>query len=175
MLRTLLSATVATVALSGIAAADAGEYNASVGVNFIDMEGFTFYAASFRGGYEFTDYLGLEGQLDIGLGDNSVLVGATSVDVELDYALSAFAIARAPVAENVNLFGRIGYTTAEASASAAGTGFSDDDDGFAFGVGGEIFLDGRNGFRFDYTRIDFDQGGEADTFGLTFTHVFGAR
>tara|TARA_R110002072_G_scaffold90929_3_gene203202 strand:- start:1002 stop:1529 length:528 start_codon:yes stop_codon:yes gene_type:complete len=175
MLRTLLTASVAAAAFTGIASADAGDFRFSGGYTYVDVDDLSFDAASLRAGYDFTDYVGIEGQLDIGLGDETVVVGATNVDVSLDYAFGGYVVGRVPVAENTNLFGRLGYVTAQADASAAGVTFSDDDDGFAYGVGGEWLFDGRNGVRLDYTRIDFDNGGEADTFGVSYVYRFGAR
>lgn len=175
MLRTLLTASVAVAALTGVAAADAGDVRLSGGYTFIDVDDVDFDAVSFRAGYDFTDYVGVEGQLDIGLGDETVRVGAGTADVSLDYAFGGYVVGRAPIAENANLFGRIGYVTAQAEASAAGVTFSDDDDGFAYGVGGEWFFDGYNGVRVDYTRIDFDTAGDADTFGISYVRRFGAR
>lgn len=175
MLRTLLTASVAAAAFTGIAAADAGDFRFSGGYTYVDIEDLQFDAVSLRGGYDFTDFIGVEGQLDIGLGDETVRVGATNVDVSLDYAFGGYVVGRAPIAENANLFGRIGYVTAQADASAAGVTFSDDDDGFAYGVGGEWFFDGRNGVRVDYTRIDFDNADAADTFGISYVYRFGAR
>lgn len=175
MIRMLLSASAATLAIASVASADAGDFRLSGGYTHIDAEGADFDAATVRAGYDFTEFFGIEAQGDIGIKGDTVAVGATNVDVDMDYALSGFVVGRLPVADNANLFARAGYTTASFDASAAGVTLSDDDDGFSYGVGGEWFFDGVNGVRFDITRTEFDNAGDVDSIGLSYVRRFGTR
>lgn len=174
MLRTLVSASAIALAAASSSFAGEGDFNFGAGYSQFDLDGASVGAVTLRGGYEFTDYLGFEGQIDFGIADDTVTVLATPIDVELNYAASLFGVARAPIAPNFNLLARVGYTTAEVEASVPGFSLSDDADGFAYGVGGEFFIDDRNGFRVDYTRHDFD-GGDADVFGIHYVRRFGGR
>ncbi|WP_421792841.1 porin family protein [Hyphobacterium sp.] len=174
MLRTLASASALALAAAASSFAGEGDFTVGAGYSHVDLDGASVGAITLRGGYEFTNYLGVEGQVDIGIADDTVTVLATPIDVELNYAASLFGVARAPLAPNFNLLARIGYTTAEVEASVPGFSLSDDADGFAYGVGAEFFVDDHNGFRFDYTRHDFD-GGDGDVFGLHYVRRFGGR
>lgn len=175
MIRMLLSASAATLAFASVASADAGDFRLSGGYTYVDADSVNFDAVALRAGYDFTEFFGIEGEGNIGINGDTVAVGATNVDVDMDYALSGFVVGRLPVAENANLFARAGYTTASFDASAGGVNFSDDDDGWSYGVGGEWFFDGVNGVRLDVTRTEFDQGGEADSFGISYVRRFGTR
>lgn len=175
MIRMLLSASAATLAFASVASADAGDFRLSGGYTYVDADAVNFDAVAIRGGYDFTNYFGLEGEGLIGVDGDTVNVGGTNVDIDMDYALSGFVVGRLPVAENANLFARAGYTTASFDASAAGATFSDDDDGFAYGIGGEWFFDGVNGVRLDVTRTEFDDGGDVDSFGISYVRRFGTR
>lgn len=177
MLRSFVSASALALAAASASFADGGDFTWGVGYSAFEIgdggQSADLGAVTFRSGYEFTRHFGLEGQLDIGVNDDTVIVAATPVDVELNYAASLFGIARAPVAENINLFLRGGYTTADFDASAAGFTVTSDTDGWAYGAGGEVFFDARNGFRAEYTHHDFDSS-DGDVWSLTYVRRFGA-
>lgn len=178
MLRTLVSSVALAAAAASASFADDGDFTLGAGLSTVGVSegGFDvdITALNLRGGYEFTRHLGFEGQLDFGLDNDTVVFNNTPVDVEMNVAASLFGVARAPVSENATLFARIGYTTANIEASVPGFALSDDADGFAYGIGGEYFFDGRNGFRFDYTRHDLDDT-DADVFGISYVRRFGAN
>ncbi|WP_420430951.1 porin family protein [Hyphobacterium sp.] len=177
MLRTLVSATALAAVAATASFAGQGDFTLGGGYSTFDVSDggadVDLGAVTLRGGYEFTDYLGVEGQLDFGVNDDTILIGGTPVDVELNHAASLFGVARLPVSDNANLFARLGYTTADVEASSTGVSFTDDADGFAYGVGGEYFFDGRNGFRAEYTRHELDDS-DADVFGISYVRRFGA-
>lgn len=176
MLRTLVSASALALVAAGSSFADDGDFFYSIGYSSVDITetglDVGLGAITLRSGYEFTDHFGFEGQIDIGVNGDTVSVLATPVDVELNYGYSFFAVARAPVAENINLFARVGYGSAEVEVSVPTVSFADDADGFAWGVGGEMFFDERNGFRIEYTQFDFDNT-DADVFGVSYVRRFG--
>jgi hypothetical protein len=176
MLRTLVSASAIALAAASVSFADDGDFTWSAGYSAIEIsdggQSVDVGAVTFRGGYEFTRHFGFEGQLDVGVSDDSIIIAATPVDVELNYAASLFGIARAPVSENANLFVRAGYTAADVEASIPGVSVTSDTDGWAYGVGGEVFFDQRNGFRAGYTHHDFDSS-DADVWSLSYVRRFG--
>ena len=58
-------------------------------------------------------------------------------------------------------------------ASAAGTTLGGTDHSVSYGAGAQYFFGGGpNGVRGDYTRHDFDGGGDADVWSLSFVRRF---
>ncbi len=129
-------------------------------------------AISGRVGYDINPNFAVEGELAVGVNDESATQGAVTASLGLNYLVGAYGKAQIPVAENINLFARVGYGSAEVEVSVPTVSFADDADGFAWGVGGEMFFDGRNGFRIEYTQFDFDNT-DADVFGVFYVRRFG--
>ncbi|MED5547748.1 MAG: porin family protein [Pseudomonadota bacterium] len=178
----VLSACV--LAWAGLAAAGHAQtadngFNLSAGYSRIDLENFDLGAATIRGGYDFNRYLGVEAQLDIGIdGDDAnacpvdaVCIAAIST-LDLEYSVGAFAVGRVPLTDSFSVFGRLGYVTTEFDANFA-YGGSTDDQAIAWGVGAQYEVWENGAIRFDYTRTDYDDFGEADSFGLSYVHRFG--
>lgn len=172
MLRSILFTAVSSLAFTGLASAQDTNFNVGAGYSRIDIQDVEFDAISLRAGYDFNETFGIEGQVDFGIGDDSLTIGAATADIELNYSAGFYGIARLPVAENASLFGRLGYVTTEIEASAAGFVADESDDGFSFGVGGEYYFGNANGVRVEYTRTDYDAG-ESDSFTLSWVHRFG--
>ena len=51
------------------------------------------------------------------------------------------------------------------------TGIDLGDEGFAYGVGGKFFLDGKNGARIDFTKYDLDVG-DVDVWSIGYVRRF---
>jgi hypothetical protein len=168
MVRSISLAAVSAIALAGAASAE-GDFTLGGGYTFLEVDEINLGAVNFQAAYHFSEYFAVEGEALLGVSDDSI--GA--IDVELDYALAAFVKGTLPLNEQFALTGRVGYSTAELSASAGGFGASGDDQAFAYGAGAQYFFDDRNGVRFDYTRYDFDDGAETDAFGLSYVRRFG--
>ena len=123
-----------------------------------------------RVGARFNPYFGAEGELSVGVGEEEVLPG---VDLKLSHDAAIYGVAAFPVAENFELFGRLGYGTTEIEASGGGFTASEDGESWNYGVGANYFIDGVNGVRADYTRRDFqDDGGEADVWTINYVRRF---
>lgn len=163
----LLAASAAALVTTGVSAQEPGDVHFGAGYTLIDADGIEFDTLTLRGGYDFTEYFGVEGDLLVGLGDENI----GGADVSLDYGLGAYAKLQAPLTENFSVFGRIGYVYWDAEASGGGITLSDSDDGFAYGVGAEWAFNGPNAVRFDYTRYDFD-GAESDGYGVSYVRRF---
>ena len=174
MYRSLIAASLSVLVLTAAASAqDEPQFTLGAGYERFDVDGVDLDSLALRGGYDFSQYFGVEGQLNIGLGDDTVDVLGTDVDVELNYAAGVFGVVRPWSNEQASVFLRAGYTVADVEASAAGISVSDNDDAWAYGVGGEWFFSGNNGVRVDYTRYEFDEGTDADAFGITYVRRFG--
>ncbi|MEH6641384.1 porin family protein [Vreelandella glaciei] len=89
-----------------------------------------------RGGYFLTDNVAVEGRLGTGLSDDTV--SGTSTDAELDQLLGVYVTGYLPVNDVFSFYGLIGFTYAEATLSNRFASISDDDDGFSYGVGGQV-------------------------------------
>lgn len=159
-----LLAAAAGIALLASASAASAEYYASAGYSQLSGDDVDLGSVNGRLGYNVNPWLGVEGEAALGVKDDTV----SGVKVELKHQLAAFAVARAPLGEGFEVFGRVGY--ASTKLEAAGT--SDSEDGLAYGVGAQYNF-GLNGVRFDYTKFDFGSGnGDADSYGLSFVRKF---
>lgn len=170
----VIAASAAALAMAAPALAqaqDTGWYG-SVGYANVDIDPVNLGALQGRLGYRMHPNFGVEGELGFGVGDDSVNVAGANVDVELNTQAAVYAVGYLPVSDNIDLFARAGWGVADVEAAAAGTSFSGSDDGFAWGVGGQAFLTDKDGVRLDWTRHDFDQGGEADVWAIAYTRKF---
>ena len=168
MLRTLFAASAALLALS--ASSTAQEFNFSGGYERFDFDTADFDTVVLRGSYFFNENFGIESQLNFGFDDDTVTVANTPVNVEFNYGVGAFAVARTGT-DGFNVFGRVGYYHSEVEANLAGYSASGDDGAWAAGVGAEFDIDARNAIRLDYTYIDYDDS--ANVLGLTYVRRFG--
>ena len=172
-MRTVVFASIAALGLTAAANAQttdgSGYIGAGVAVVNVDLEGLgdvTNTAISGTVGYDFSPNLGVEAQGLVGVTEDEVL----GADVKINYALSGFVVGRLPVGESgSNLFARVGYGIAEAEASAGGTTVSEDDSGFAYGIGGEWAFAGPNAIRFDATLLE---GNDTTIYGVSYIRRF---
>lgn len=176
-MRNVLLATAALTLIAAPAMAQSVPTNpvtGSVGYTHLDTDGGDLGAITGRVGYDFTRNFGIEGEASIGVKDDDVTFGGVDGKVEHDWDAAAYGVAKLPINENLELFGRVGYGTTRVSADVAGVSASADGESVNYGVGANYFIDGRNGIRADWTRRDFrdDGAGEADTYGLSFVRRF---
>lgn len=169
MIRSVLAASAALLAVAG--AAQAQDTTLSAGWERADFDGIEFDTAVVRGAYFFNENFGIEGQVNIGIGDEEISVLNTPVDVSLDYGFGGFVVGRFASSENFNLLGRLGYIHAEVEADVANITVSEDDGAFAAGIAAEWFLDEANGVRFDYTYADYDDS--VSFYGVSYVRRFG--
>lgn len=177
VMRTLAFTAVAAVAAAIAAPAAAqtlsnptwygsvGYSNLSSDDTDVDLNGLTG-----RVGARLNPYFGVEGELTVGLGDEQMV---PNVDVQLNHDAAVYGVASYPVAQNFEVFGRLGYGTTEIEASGLGTTATNNSDSWNYGVGANYFFDGVNGVRVDYTRRDFqDDAGEADIWTIGYVRRF---
>lgn len=175
-MRNILLATAAITLISAPAMAqDPGSrVTGSVGYTHFDGDNGNLGAITGRVGYDFTRNLGVEGEASIGVKDDDFTVAGVDGSLEHEYDAAVYGVAKLPVSENLELFGRLGYGTTKVKADIAGFEASEDGESINYGVGANYFFDGQNGVRADWTRRDFrgDDAGEADTYGLSFVRRF---
>lgn len=146
------------------------------GLSSFDADGADLQTATFRGGIEFHELLGAEFETSFGLGAEQ-LDGNSSVEVELENQFAGFLVARYPVIPNLDVLGRVGYTSGELQSANGGVSSDVDVDGFAFGLGGEYMFTEQLGLRGDYTRIEVDEDsldGGVNMFSIAGVYKFGS-
>lgn len=146
-------------------------YEGTVGYTSISQYGGTLGAVDLRAAANFGAYAAIEGEGAFGVSDANVTGGAK---LRLNNEYAAYGVARWPVIANANLFARLGYGHSDVKATAGSLSASTGVDSVNYGVGGEYFLDGKNGVRVDYTRYDFQSTGskDADTWSVGYVRKF---
>lgn len=171
-MKTILLSTAAALIMASTASAQTttdGQFNLGAGYTYLDGDGVEFDALTLRAGYDFTPYVGVEGEVLVGLGEEDLGGG---FDASYNYGLGAFVKGQYPINEQISLFGRVGYVWAEIEASGLGATVTEEEDGAGYGVGAEYAFNGLNALRADYTRYDFGDDSEADGFSLTYVRSF---
>jgi len=161
---------------------DVGGQNVDLGVQDTDVTLITG-----RVGYRINKYFAFEGEAGFGIGsddfDQTVPVATdigtlnvdTNIDLNVDDYYVGFVRGILPVSEGLDIFARVGYGQATASAdvtaSLAGISASgsveDRADDFAYGVGAQYDFTRNDGIRADYTRLD-----ETDIISLSYARRF---
>ncbi|CAN5892352.1 hypothetical protein BH11PSE1_BH11PSE1_24870 [soil metagenome] len=172
----LAATTALTLAVPAIASAQAlspTTFYGTLGYANANVDDVNLGAIQGRVGARFGQYLGVEGELAGGVKKDSVNVAGTSVDLKLQRQAAIYGVGYLPVSPQADLFARVGYGNSKIKASAAGTSAADDGDSWNYGVGGQYFLDDKNGVRLDYTRHDFkDSSANADVWAVAYTRKF---
>lgn len=141
---------VAASALLAMNVANAEQY---VGAGLLHMDGddigITSFAATYD--YKFNPNIGVQLGLATG-GDDDVRVPPVgSVNIELDYAVTAKLKAGIPTWAGF-LYGTLGYSTVNLEAKALGVTLSEDGNGAVAGFGADFILSNEWGVGFEYTR-----------------------
>lgn len=179
-MKTFLKATALTAAVAFAPAAmadDMGLYgDIGVGSFTADEGDFDVNVTTLQGhiGYNFNDYFGVEGELAFGIDEDEVnssdvgLLPNIKVDVALNHQIGVFGVLSTANTNGFEVFGRLGYVTAEIEANAQGVSAEADGDGVAFGIGAKYYFDGVNGVRADLSTIE----GEATNISIGYARKF---
>ena len=175
MMKTTLTALVAACALMPAAAyaqQDSRAY-ATLGYTAIETDQAELGAVTGRFGYKVLPWVGAEVEAGVGVEDDSFDVSINgSGTIELKHDVAAYAVAFLPLGDHFEAHARIGYGTTKIESSVAAVTVRDEGESFNYGVGASAFLDGWNGVRADWTRRDFQDGGEADTWSVSYIRRF---
>ncbi|HEY2356422.1 MAG TPA: porin family protein [Phenylobacterium sp.] len=139
-----------------------------------------------RLGYRFNNWLGVEGELAAGVVDDKSTTTVAGVPVEtkfkLNNAAAIYGVGFLPVANNLDLIGRVGYgestvrarATAVAGVTPIEVADTADGNSWNFGVGAQYHFDGVNGIRGDYTRQEFvsSSAPHADVWSVAYSRRF---
>ena len=156
----LLGCALAALSVNAIAAEDkTGRGYIGVGYSPLtfsvdDAPDWDLAALAVRGGYYFNKYFSVEGRLGFGVGDDSQNVGpGEDIKVEIDYMLGLYAVGHIPLSNQFQLYGLVGYTKGELTAtnSLTGESSSDDDSDLSYGVGAEFDMTNNWSLGLEYT------------------------
>ena len=173
----IAAASAATVAAFAPAVASAQVSNVtgygSVGYSHHDLEGADVGAIQGRLGARFGQYVGVEGELGLGVLKDNLSVGGVDGKAKMNYSAAAYAVGFLPVGEKADLYVRGGYGKTKGSVTVPGAFERVSGESWNYGAGGQYLFDGKNGVRADYTRHDFtDGGGKADVYSVGYVHKF---
>lgn len=175
MIKTLAAASAlafAALPAAALAQDDPRGY-ATLGYTAIDTDQADLGAVTARLGWKVLPYAGVEAEGSIGVEDESfdVSIGGTGGVIELKHDVAAYFVGYLPLGEHFELFARAGYGTSKIESTAESVRVLAEGESFNYGVGASAFL-GANGLRADWTRRDFQDGGEADTWSVSYIRRF---
>ena len=167
MKKTLIAAAAAAAALTA-APAMAQDFSnvelyGSLGYAHYD-EDVNLGAVQGRLGARFGRFVGVEGEAAFGVSDDDI----GGVDVELNRQMAIYAVGFVPVGNNFDIIGRVGVGNTGLEVG----GVDVDDDSMNYGVGAQWSWDDNNAIRGDWTRHDFDNGGDANVWSLSYVRKF---
>lgn len=133
-----------------------------------------FGAVQGRLGYRFIPYFGVEGELGYGVGGDSFTAFGQRFDVKQRAEGAVYAVGFLPVSANFDIFVRGGYGGARYRATAPGFSARIGGNSWNYGAGAQLFIDGKNGIRGDYTRKSFssDEAQDADVWSISYVRRF---
>jgi opacity protein-like surface antigen len=158
-----LKATLVATAISAFAtsaqAQDSGAY-VNLGVQTYEFDTWNLLG---RVGYNFSENFGVEADAGLGVADTTV----DGFDVSTPFNFGGYLVARYPVSQQFEIFGRVGYASTKFEVEDESATF----DGIAYGGGIQYNFDEANGLRLGYTANDVDVG-TADVLDLTYVRKF---
>jgi hypothetical protein len=154
-----LIAGVAALAIPALAPAASAQTTVYGNIGYTQFDGDAVDVGGVTGriGATFGRYIGVEGEGTVGTNDDN--------GVELDSALGIYAVGHLPITDRFDLFARAGASRVETSPGG-------DDDAFSYGVGANYFFTDKDGIRGDWTKHDFDNGGDVDTYSVSYVRRF---
>jgi outer membrane immunogenic protein len=169
MIRAAIGLALGSAAAVGLAPVASAQLYGGVGYTVFTAEtgagDATLGTVMGRLGYKTNPFLGFEGEMAIGVQDESFTVLGTPIEVGVDNELGGFAVGFLPIPLVGDVFGRVGYANISVEASGGGSNFTEDGSGLAYG-GGLQFNVAFLKLRAEYTRYEPDDG-ELDSWGIS--------
>ncbi|MBD3648422.1 MAG: porin family protein [Pseudomonadales bacterium] len=126
-----------------------------------------------RLGTRFNENFSGEIRAGIGIGDDSVNVLGTDVDLELDTLFGAYVRGGIQASETLYPYVILGYTRGEATASVSGFGsVSDSESDVSFGLGVDFDVSKTLTINFEYMNYLDKGGAEIDGFSIGIATIF---
>ncbi len=159
------AAACALLAAPAVASAETSFYGSvgytNVAVEQIDVNLGMIQA---RGGLALNDYIAFEAELGFGVSDDTL----AGVKVEMERQYGAYVVVKAPVADRISAFGRLGYADYEIKATAGGATASGEGNAAVFGLGVEGEITEKDAVRAEFGRF----GDDANVWSLSYVRRF---
>ena len=114
----------------------------------------------------------IEGRLGFGLQDDSINFLGIDVTLDIDTLIGVYGLGYVNINDSSSVYGLIGFTRAEATASALGISVSSDESGLSFGVGSDLGIGNNVSLNIEYiqylnkSNFDFRSLGLGIIFGF---------
>ena len=163
--------------LSGsVVYADENYWGAGVGMFDYSEEGIdsdaSLTALFGRLGTQFNENFSGEIRAGFGIGDDSINVLSTDVNVELDSMFGGYIRGGVPVSENFYPYAILGYTRGEISVSVPGFSDSESESDVSFGIGADFGLGESTKFNIEYINYLDKEGAEVSGFSIGIVRPF---
>jgi len=123
--------------------------------DFSSDNGADLPAITGRLGARLNPYLGAEGEISVGVGNDRTSGSNPGLGLHLNDQYAGYAVGYLPLKPNFDLFARVGYGHSDLHTTSAGGSVDEGADSWNFGGGGQYFFDQKNGVRAEYTRQDY--------------------
>lgn len=105
----------------------------------------------FRFGYKFNKNLSVEGRVGTGISKGTKTVLSVPLSLEVNSFYGIYAVGTLPINDRVGVYGLVGYTDAELTASSPGVSVSGTDSDISYGVGVDIGATNNVSWNLEYT------------------------
>ena len=131
-------------------------------------------AIGFRLGSSLNPNVAVEGRFGIGMGEDSAVVFGVPIDVEVDNFFGVYLKGIAPLNDSFAIYGLLGWTRGELTASVPGFGISvsESDSDLSFGFGADINLSGTAALNIEWAKLFEGDGYEVDAASIGITVKF---
>jgi opacity protein-like surface antigen len=119
-----------------------------------------------RLGTKFNENFSGEIRLGFGVGDDSVNVSGTDVDIELDSMFGAYVRGGLQAADSFYPYVALGYTRGEVTASVPGFSTSESESDISFGFGADVDINKKLTLNIEYMNYFDKDGTEVDGFSF---------
>jgi len=117
-----------------------------------------------RLGARYGKYLGIEGEVSTGLNNDK--------DVHVQNQYAGYVVGYLPLTPKADLFARAGGGATVFSSATPAAAYHGQDNSWNYGGGAQYFLTNKDGVRVDYTRSNYAQGPDANTWGVSYVRRF---
>ena len=171
-LAVLAIAGICSTAYAANAPTEPGFYLGGV-YNFIDYKesGFSSVkpkAVAVMFGWQFNEYLAVEGRIGAGAGSDDL----DGIEIKVDSYYSGLLRGSVPVSDYFNLYAIAGVTNGKLKASFAGVTASDSETKASYGVGGEFVVAKQSGLSLEWGRFLSGDGYTADAITIGYRYHF---
>lgn len=180
-MKILIAAALAVSALALAVPASAEGFYGNIGYSYKDGQQINLGGPTARIGWQSSTPLGIEGEASIGVDKDITSQSTVSAKrVQLQHQWAVYGTATGKITDKLSLMGRLGYGSENLKFSPTATAapfkaYQQAFKSWNYGASATLDLDGVNGLRADYTRMNFKQKGLSDdnVWTIGYTRKFG--